>query len=129
MVCVFTDEVLWRKIIPLLSHKITPHFQLLPMYSENPKVISKLMVTLYEGRDARKPVFGGFANNKGADQPAHQRNLVSAFVIRSLESIIFRIALSEIFISIYLVCRFEYHFFGNLKTGFPVSQPKLNLMY
>ena len=31
MVCVFTDEVLWRKIIPLLSHKITPHFQLLPM--------------------------------------------------------------------------------------------------
>ena len=28
------------------------------------------------------------ANNKGVDQPAHVRSLISAFVIRSLESII-----------------------------------------
>ena len=28
-------------------------------------------------------------NNKGADQSAHQRSLISAFVIRLLESIIF----------------------------------------
>ena len=78
------------------------------LYLENRKVISKLMVTLYEGLDARKSVFGvlgggGVANNKGADQSAHQCNLVSAFVIRSLKSIISRIALSEISISIYLV--------------------------
>ena len=36
------------------------------------------------GLDARKPVFGGrgggAANNKGADQPAHSRSLISAFV-------------------------------------------------
>ena len=37
------------------------------------------------GLDARKPVFflwggGGVANNKGADQPAHPRRLISAFV-------------------------------------------------
>ena len=37
------------------------------------------------GLDARKPVFEGFANNKGADQPAHPRSLISAFVIRFLE--------------------------------------------
>ena len=30
----------------------------------------------------------GFVNNKGADQPVHPRRLISAFVIRFLESII-----------------------------------------
>ena len=35
----------------------------------------------------RKPVLP-YANNKGADQPAHPRNLISAFVIRCLGSII-----------------------------------------
>ena len=28
-----------------------------------------------------------YANNKGADQPAHPRSLISAFVVRCLESI------------------------------------------
>ena len=28
-----------------------------------------------------------YANNKGADQPAHPRSLISAFVVRSLNSI------------------------------------------
>ena len=40
---------------------------------------------------ARKPV-----NNKGADQRAHLGSLFSAFVIRLLESIISRLATSEI---------------------------------
>ena len=31
------------------------------------------------GRDAINPVFGEFVNNKGADQPAHSRSLISAF--------------------------------------------------
>ena len=48
------------------------------------------------GLDAKKPVLGGFANNKGADQPAHPRSLISAFVICLLESIISRLATSEI---------------------------------
>ena len=29
-----------------------------------------------------------FANNKGADQPAHSQSLISAFVIRLLESFV-----------------------------------------
>ena len=37
-----------------------------------------------------------FANNIGADQPAHMRSLISAFVIRLLQSMISRLALSEI---------------------------------
>ena len=35
---------------------------------------------------------GGVANNKGADQPAHPRRLISAFVIRLLSSIIIKFA-------------------------------------
>ena len=30
-----------------------------------------------------------YANNKGADQPAHPRSLISAFVVRYLDSIIY----------------------------------------
>ena len=33
----------------------------------------------------RKPVLP-YANNKGADQPVHSRSLISAFVIRCLDS-------------------------------------------
>ena len=36
----------------------------------------------------------GFANNKGADQPAHLRRLISAFVIGLMESIISQLASS-----------------------------------
>ena len=42
-----------------------------------------------------KPYLRGFANNKGADQPAHPRRLISAFVIRCLESIISKLAIGE----------------------------------
>ena len=43
----------------------------------------------------RKPVLP-YANNKGADQPAHPRSLISTFVVRSLDSIIHVLAKSEI---------------------------------
>ena len=47
--------------------------------------------------DVRKPVLG-FVNNKGVNQPAHLRSPMNAFVIRKLESIISRLATSEILI-------------------------------
>ena len=43
-----------------------------------------------------KTCLWGFANNKGADQPAHPHNLISSFVIPLWYSIIFRIIMSEI---------------------------------
>ena len=43
----------------------------------------------------RKPVLP-YANNKGADQPAHLRSLISAFVVRYLDSIIPILAKSKI---------------------------------
>ena len=48
------------------------------------------------GRNVRKHVFGGFANNTGANQPALPRSLISAFVIRFLESNICKLATDEI---------------------------------
>ena len=38
----------------------------------------------------------GFANNTGADQPAHPRSLISTFVICFLKSIICKLATDEI---------------------------------
>ena len=44
----------------------------------------------------RENLLLGFCDNKGADQPAHPRSLISAFVIHVLESKISRLAISEI---------------------------------
>ena len=41
-------------------------------------------------------LFIPYANNKGADQPAHPRSLISAFVVRCLDSIIHILAKSKI---------------------------------
>ena len=41
----------------------------------------------------------GFANNKGTDQPGHPRSPICVFVIRFLESIITKLAISKISIS------------------------------
>ena len=43
----------------------------------------------------RKPVLS-YANNKGADQPAHPYSLISTFVVRCLDSIIPLVSISEL---------------------------------
>ena len=50
---------------------------------------------IYEPRH-EKTCFLPYANNKGADQPAHPRSLISAFVIHCLDSIIPLLAIAEI---------------------------------
>ena len=47
-----------------------------------------------------------YANNKGADQPADPRSLISAFVVRCLDSTIPLVSISEI-LSLYLVSEAE----------------------
>ena len=46
----------------------------------------------WNGPRRKKTCLRGFAKNTGADQPAHPRSLISAFVIRFLESIIGKLA-------------------------------------
>ena len=41
-------------------------------------------------------LFLAYANDKGADQPAHPRSLISTFVVRCLDSIISLVSISEI---------------------------------
>ena len=77
----------------------------------------------------REKTFRGVANNKGADQPAHQRSLISAFVISLLESMTFRLASSEISI-FYLVSIAEQSglnlaLWETPKTGFVMTRPIL----
>ena len=50
------------------------------------------------GPRREKTCLRGVANNTGADQPAHPRSLISAFVIRFVESIICKLATGEILI-------------------------------
>ena len=54
------------------------------------------LILIISGPRRKKNCLRGFANNKGADQPAHSLSLISAFVIRLLEIIISRLATSEI---------------------------------
>ena len=37
-----------------------------------------------------------YANNKGADQPAHPRSLISAFVVRWLDSVMSLVSVTKI---------------------------------
>ena len=37
-----------------------------------------------------------YANNKGADQPAHPRSLISAFIVRCLDSVMSLVSVTEI---------------------------------
>ena len=71
---------------------LTPKWLQLEVFLKN----WELIVVYYMGLNMRKPVFGGFANNKDADQPAHPCSLISGFVIRFLESIICKLATGEI---------------------------------
>ena len=43
----------------------------------------------------RKPVTP-YANNKGADQPAHPRSLITTFFVRCLDIILTLLAIAEI---------------------------------
>ena len=46
-----------------------------------------------------------YANNKGADQPAHPRSLISAFVVRCLDSIISLVSIICNFMTRWLLLR------------------------
>ena len=54
------------------------------------------LYTLLYGPRRKKTCLWWFANNTGTDQPAHPHSLISAFVIRFLESTISKLATSEI---------------------------------
>ena len=79
------------------------------------------------GPRSEKTCLQGFGNNKGAERPGQMHNLISAFVIRLLESIISRLAMSENFNFLASLCSkgewFESSLSETPKTGFVASRP------
>ena len=73
----------------------------------------------------RKPVLS-YANNKGADQPAHPRSLISVIVVHCLDSIIHLLAIAEIsrpyLVSSAEQANWSLNWSQTLKTGFLVTR-------
>ena len=86
------------------------------------------MSRLIYGPRREKTCLRRFANNTGADQPAHPRSLISAFVIRFLERTICKPAIGEI--SIFLLVSvaeetgLKLALLKTPKTGFLATRPK-----
>ena len=57
-------------------------------------LLAILSVTFEPGHEKMRLM--SHANNKGADQPAHPRSLISAFIVRYLDSIISLDSIAEI---------------------------------
>ena len=77
------------------------------------------------GPQREKTCLRGLANNTGADQPAHPRSLISAFVIRVLESTISKLATSEISVFKLVSVASTTGFSLALSTGFLAPRPNL----
>ena len=100
--------------------------QLLNLVIATKKEDSVHVYTLQYGPRREKTCLRGFANNTGADQPAHPRSLISAFVIRLMESIICKIAIGEISIfRLVSVDWFGTHFVGNPEDRFSHDEAQL----
>ena len=81
------------------------------------------------GPRRKKTCLRGFANNKVADQPAHLRSLINAFVIRFLKSIVSRIATNEISVFLLVSVAEETGLsitLSETRIGFVARMPKLS---
>ena len=71
-------------------------------------------------------LFLPYSNNKDADQPAHQRSLISAFVVRCLDSILPLLSISELsslnIASVPAQAGLSLTWTKTLKTGFLVTR-------
>ena len=76
------SSIIVRKILfPIKKNKLVPVF---------------VLCFVLDGPRCQKTSLRGFANNTGADQPAHLRSLIRALVIRFLEGSICKLATGEI---------------------------------
>ena len=85
----------------LIFLKKCTYFQLIAYTRKRPngahsRIVEDKTKQFLNGPRREKSCLRDFANNTGADRPAHSRRLISAFVIRFLERIISKLATSEI---------------------------------
>ena len=88
------------------------------------------IMTIVIGPQREKTCLRGFAKNTGADQPAHPRRLISAYVIRFLERIICKLGSGEIsiflLVSVAEVTGLKFALSETPKTGFSRRGPYMN---
>ena len=99
--------------------------------TSKPYIFMILLIRPINGPHREKTCLRGFAINTGADQPAHPRSLISAFVIRFLDSFICKHATGEISI-FYIVSVAEETGLNlalteTLKTGFLRVEAQITL--
>ena len=86
---------------------------------------------MFKGAMSWENLFMPYANNKGADQPAHPRSLISTFVVRCLDSIIPLVSIPEISIlylfSVAAQAGLSLPWSQTPKTGFLVTRLKYTI--
>ena len=90
-------------------------------------MVVKSWMSLQYGPRSVKTCLWEVANNKGADQPAHPRSLISTFVFRFLECIISKLASREIstfkLVSVAEQAGLNPTLWETRKTGFLATRP------
>ena len=87
-----TNKMLQKEHVGLVKHIRSIQGEISMVY----KVKQILLIYISFAVKCEKTCLQGFTNNKGTDQPALMGRLISSFVIRIFESIISRLATSEI---------------------------------
>ena len=116
MCCCGANVILFN-LLPVFSFILTFLWSCLHISFQ---IVSCLL--LY-GPRREKTCLWRFANNKGADQPAHLGSLIRSFVIRFLESIICKLATGEIsiFQLVSAVIHLQFWAYGSRDSLFPIS--------
>ena len=85
-----------------MQEEIECLYEFVPEVEEHFEIVDKIgegrhqqNLLTYEPRHEKK-VFMPYANNKGADQPAHPHSVISTFVVCCLDSVIPQVFISKI---------------------------------
>ena len=71
-------------------------FILSPIKMSNSQCTLSIHIDIRNEPGHEKMCHTSYANNKGADQPAHPRSLISAFVVRCLDSVMSLVSVTKI---------------------------------
>ena len=77
-----------------MANSVDPDQTAPPLFAKT--CLSKNIGSLRYEPHPQENLFMPYANNNGADQPAHACSLISTFVVRCLDSIILLVSISEI---------------------------------
>ena len=88
----FKNCIAWKTLKMQLGRVL---WQIFLLYLQNVVKLQNALASRHMSLVMRKPVLP-YANNNGADQLAHPRSLISAFVVRFLDSIIPLVSISKI---------------------------------